>query len=174
MPSKKPPQYTKHKDPKPKRPPAISRIDPSKIIPTRKGTINPKTGLKRGNIAMRPRPGIKLDKEVIITLLRENQGNMSRVADIIGCNRQTIQAWKDRDEDVREACIQARERQLDTLEESVWDRAMRERDTGLQAFLLKTVGRKRGYEQNQVPDTTKDIATAAFDFIVNQAKPKKD
>jgi hypothetical protein len=64
----------------------------------------------------------------------------------------------------------ARERQLDTLEQSCFDRAIETNDTTLQLFLLKTQGKSRGYEQSEAQNTAKDIATAAFDFIVNKSK----
>ena len=142
----------------------------AKPKPMRSSLWNPTTGKKKGDKALRPKPGLKLDKETIISLLLKLGGNISATADAIGCNRQAIHSWVERDPDVRQACHQARERKVDKLEETVWDRAVREKDTSLQIFLLKTIARKRGYEQNEAQNTAKDIATAAFDFIVNQAK----
>ena len=49
-------------------------------------------------------------------------------------------------------------------------RAIESNDTGLQCFILKTQGRSRGYDQDEMKNCAKDIATAAFDFIINKSK----
>lgn len=68
---------------------------------------------------------------------------------------------------------QCRERQLDQLEQSCFDRAIETNDTTLQLFLLKTQGKTRGYDQNEAQNAAKDIATAAFDFILSKQGDKK-
>ncbi len=62
---------------------------------------------------------------------------------------------------------------FDELETCVFDRALEERDTTLQLFILKTQGRHRGWDQSEAQNTAKDIATAAFDFIINKSKPSQ-
>ena len=97
-------------------------------------------------------------------------GNLSRVADAIGSNRYVIRRRCDADPELKQALENARERQIDELEENVWDRAKNSNDTTLQLFLLKTQAKHRGYEQDEAKNAAKDIATAAFDFIVNKSK----
>ncbi len=127
-------------------------------------------GNKIGEKAKRPKPGIALDKTTLLTLIAKHGGNLSRVADALGSNRHTIRRRCDADKDLLDALETARERQIDELEESVWERAKESKDTTLQLFLLKTQARHRGYDQDEAKNTAKDIATAAFDFIINKSK----
>ena len=127
-------------------------------------------GNKRGEVAKQPRPGIALDKEMIAKLITEEDGNLSRVADRMGTTRHTVRRRCDADPELLQVLKDARERQLDILEQSCFDRAIESNDTTLQLFLLKTQGKTRGYEQSEAQNAAKDIATAAFDFIVNKSK----
>lgn len=131
-----------------------------------------KKGNKIGEIAKQPKPGIALNKNVMMELIARHGGNLSRVADAMGSNRHTIRRRCDADKELGDALENARERQIDELEESVWDRAKKSNDTTLQLFLLKTQAKHRGYDQDEAKNAAKDIATAAFDFIISkQAKP---
>lgn len=127
-------------------------------------------GNKRGEKAKHPRPGIPLDKATLLSLISQERGNLSRVADILGSTRYSIRERCDKDPEIMKCLKDARERQLDQLEASVFDRAIESNDTTLQLFILKTQGKSRGYEQSEAQNTAKDIATAAFDFIVNKSK----
>ena len=48
--------------------------------------------------------------------------------------------------------------------------AIERQDATMRIFLLKTLGRHRGYEQDDNMNAAKDIAKAAFDFIINKSK----
>src|SRR4051812_17572229 len=102
-------------------------------------------GTARGDKARQPRPGLPLkktlDKDVVVGILRQEHGNVSRVADIIGTDRGTLRRYIDADPELIETLRQCRERQLDQLEQSCFDRAIETNDTTLQLFLLKTQGR---------------------------------
>jgi len=133
-------------------------------------------GNKRGEVARCPRPGIPLDKNLMMELIAKEHGNLSRVADIMGTTRYTIRDRCDKDPELLKALKDARERQLDELEKSCFERAMETNDTTLQLFLLKTQGKSRGYDQSEAVHAAKDIATAAFDYILgkqSQDKPSK-
>ena len=132
-----------------------------------------KKGNKLGEIAKQPRPGIPLDKNSILELIIESHGNLSRVADALGTTRSTIRRRCDNDPELKQALEDARERIIDKLEESVWDRANNSKDTTLQLFLLKTQAKHRGYDQDEAKNAAKDIATAAFDFIVKKQAESK-
>lgn len=134
------------------------------------GFPSTKKGNKRGEVAKRPHPGIPLDKNTILELLAVHRGNLSRVADAMGSHRHVIRRRCDADPDLKNALENARERFIDELEESVFERALDSKDTTLQLFILKTQARHRGYDQDDMKNTAKDIATAAFDFIVNKSK----
>lgn len=127
-------------------------------------------GNAKGEIAKHPRPGIPLDKNLMLELIKKSNGNLSHVADAMGTTRYTVRRRCDADAELKQALEDARERIIDKLEESVWDRALESKDTALQLFLLKTQARHRGYDQDEVKNAAKDIATAAFDFIVNKTK----
>lgn len=125
-------------------------------------------GNARGEISKQPRPGIALDKKVMLDLIKQEHGNLSRVADRMGSNRYVIRRRCDADEDLGKALEDARERRIDELERSCWDDAIEQRDTALRCFLLKTQARHRGYDQDEAKHMAKDIATAAFDFILSK------
>ncbi len=130
-------------------------------------------GNKVGEKAKHPKPGIPLDKNQILELIVKTHGNISRVADALGTTRGTVRRRCDADEQLKQALEDARERFIDELEESVWDRARESSDTTLQLFLLKTQAKHRGYDQSEAQNAAKDIATAAFDFIINKSKESK-
>lgn len=130
----------------------------------------PKGPNKLGEKAKRPKPGMPFNKQVILDLILKFEGNLSRVADSIGSSRGAIRNFVDRDEELKQILKDCRERQLDELERSVFQRAVESNDTTLQLFVLKTQGKHRGWEQSEAQNAAKDIATAAFDFIVNKSK----
>lgn len=127
-------------------------------------------GNRRADKAKRPHPGVPLDIKVIAQLIVTHTGNVARVADAIGSERGVVRRVIDRHPELIELLRQQRERQLDQLEQSCFDRAMESNDTTLQLFLLKTQGKSRGYDQNEAQNAAKDIATAAFDFIISKQK----
>lgn len=127
-------------------------------------------GNKLGDKAKRPMPAIPLNKDTILQLIVKHRGNVSRVADAMGTTRVAIRNRVNNDPELKDALAEARERWIDDIEESVLARANESNDTALQCFVLKTQGRHRGWEQSEAQNTAKDIATAAFDFIVNKSK----
>jgi len=127
-------------------------------------------GNKLGEKAKKPKPGMPFDKNMIMNQILKYEGNLSRVADSIGSSRGAVRNFVDRHEDVKQVLKDCRERQIDDLEDSVFQRAKDSNDTTLQLFVLKTQGKHRGWEQSEAQNTAKDIATAAFDFIVNKSK----
>ncbi len=130
----------------------------------------PKGKVRKGEIAKRPHAGVPLSKDVIAKLIVESKGNLSAVADSIGSTRTSIRRVIDQDPTLIELLKEARERQLDALEQAVFDRAIEEKDTGLQCFLLKTQGKHLGYDQDEARHAAKDVANAAFEFIISKSK----
>ncbi len=127
-------------------------------------------GNKKGEIAKSPRPGIPLKKEQVQPLISKLHGNLSRIADSIGSNRYTLRRFIEKDEELKQELEEARERILDELEDVTWQDAIDNKDPAMRCFLLKTRGRHRGYDQDDNKNMAKDIATAAFDFIINKSK----
>jgi hypothetical protein len=127
-------------------------------------------GNKLGEKAKQPRAGITLDKNQLLQCIHKLNGNISAVADYLGSTRGSIYQRIENDPELKDAIKQARERQLDDLEKVVFERAQESNDTTLQLFILKTQGRHRGWDQDEAKNTAKDIATAAFDFIISKNK----
>lgn len=130
----------------------------------------PKKEKMIGCKAKQPHPGMPLDKSKIAELIKIHTGNISRVADAMGTTRGTIRAHCDRDPELKQCLIDARERWIDDIELSVLSRAHETTDTGLQCFVLKTQARHRGWDQSEGKEAAADIAKAAFDFILNKSK----
>jgi hypothetical protein len=133
-----------------------------------------KKGNKLGEVAKQPHAGVPLDKNTMLKLIIEEGGNLSRVADRMGSSRNLIRNRCDNDDDLRQALDDSRERRIDALEKSCWDDAIEQRDTALRCFLLKTQAKHRGYDQDEAKNAAKDIATAAFDFIVSKQKQEDE
>lgn len=123
--------------------------------------------------AKRPRPGVPFVKPEVIKLIENHAGNLSKVADALGTSRSAIRNFVSNNEDVKECLSECRERWIDDIEESVLSRANESNDTALQCFVLKTQGRHRGWEQEDNKNAAKDIATAAFQFIVSKSNESK-
>lgn len=134
-------------------------------------TIQPKKINKRsvlGNIAKQPQPGVALDQTAIARLLRVHKGNVAKVADSMGANRNAVFANLRRNPELMAIKDEARERFLDQLEGSTWDKALAG-DNLLSMFLLKTIGRHRGYDQDE-RHQVQEVARAAFEFVINKSK----
>lgn len=127
-------------------------------------------GNQIGEKALRPKPGIPLNKNDIMTLIKKHTGNLSRVADSLGTTRTAVRNRCKTDPELQQCLDEARERWIDDIEESVLSRAHESNDTALQCFVLKTQGKHRGWEQDDAKNAAKDIATAAFDYILNKTK----
>lgn len=129
-------------------------------------------GNKIGEKAKRPMPGIPLDKNILLELIEKHRGNLSRIADALGTTRVCVRKRCQNDPELGDALEEARERSIDELEKACWDDAIETRDTALRCFLLKTQAKHRGYDQDESKNAAKDIATAAFDFIISK-QPKQ-
>ncbi len=54
-------------------------------------------------------PGVKLDKQAVLSALIEKKGNKASAARLLGCSRSTITNWYDSDQEVKNAVDKARE-----------------------------------------------------------------
>lgn len=125
-------------------------------------------GNKLGEKAKRPKPGMPFNKSQVEEQILRYTGNLSRAADALGTSRGALRNFVDRHPDIQQILKDSRERWLDNIEESVLSRAAESNDTGLQCFVLKTQARHRGWDQDEAKNVAKDIATAAFDFIISK------
>lgn len=120
-------------------------------------------------LASRPHVGVKIDEDVISKLIIKFNGNLSRAAQSLGCSRGAIVNRVHNNPDLKQLLADQRERWIDDLEQSCFERAV-DGDTTLSMFLLKTQARHRGYDLDMSNHQAKDIATAAFEFILNKSK----
>lgn len=130
----------------------------------------PKGEKRLGDTAKRPIPGTPLDKNLIEQAVIHYKGNLSRAADSLGIHRNSLRRAIENDEHLTTVLEDCRLRKIELIEDAVYDRAAESQDTALQAFVLKTQGRNRGWDQSEAQHAAKDIATAAFDFIINRSK----
>lgn len=140
----------------------------------KKPIIKKRTQYARNPVGNKAKPplqnGRKIDREAILALIKKYDGNVSRVADALGTTRNTIHDRCMADSELGIALKNARERLIDDVEQSVLSRAREGKDTALQAFVLKTQGRHRGWDQDEGAKLARDIASEAFAFITNQTK----
>jgi hypothetical protein len=113
--------------------------------------------------------GIRLDDSVVGSLLLKHRGNVSRTARALGCSRTAVRSRIEDNADLKQLVLDCRERWIDELEESAFDRAV-DGDTTLTIFLLKTQARHRGYELDEAKSAAHGIASAAFQFILNKSR----
>ena len=95
------------------------------------------------------------------------KGNVSAIADAIGVDRHVAKEFIDNDPQLSQLLASARERRIDQLEDHVLERAIHERDSTLQIFLLRTQGRHRGYDQSS-DAVNKEVLEHAFSFVMNK------
>lgn len=130
--------------------------------------VYPKYKDKLAEVAKRPHNRITINKDLIIEALTKARGNISRAADKIGCSRHTLHIRINEDKEIKQVLDNCRERFLDDLEDVFQNKALAG-DTVSGLFLLKTIGKKRGYDQDR--DVIVESATrGVLDFIVNRSK----
>jgi hypothetical protein len=130
----------------------------------------PKGKQRLGETTRKPMKGVPLKPEQVKPLIKKLNGNMSRIAESLGVTRGTLRYMIEHNPELSQDLEDARERVIDELEDVTWQDAIENKDPAMRCFLLKTRARHRGYDQDECKNMAKDIATAAFDFIVNKSK----
>lgn len=128
----------------------------------------PKGDARTGEKSKRPSNGVKIPSELIIEALRKSRGNISRAADKIGICRSTLHLRIKEEPEIKQVVDEYRERFLDDLEDVFQNKAL-SGDTVSGLFLLKTIGKKRGYDQDR-DVMVEGAARAAIDFVMNKSK----
>jgi hypothetical protein len=128
----------------------------------------PKGNNRTGITAKKPQSGVKLSSELIKEAITKARGNLSRAADKLGVCRQTLYLRVNAEPEIKQVVDNCRERFLDETED-VFQNKVLSGDTVSLLFALKTLGRKRGYDQDR--DVMVESATrGALDFIFNRSK----
>jgi len=84
----------------------------------------------------------------VIDAILKSEGNLSQAARLLNCERRTVHSYVERFPTVKEAYDDAREGFID-LAESQLNRAVRNGSIPAIIFVLKTIGRHRGYGDHQ-------------------------
>lgn len=128
----------------------------------------PKGDKRIGDKARQPSNGVKISSELIAEALRKTRGNIARTADKVGVTRSCIHLRINKEPELKAIVDECRERFLDDTED-VFQNKVLSGDTVSLLFALKTLGRKRGYDQDR--DVMVESATrGALDFIFNRSK----
>lgn len=113
---------------------------------------------------------IKATPEDMIEALRKFNGNVSAAADFLSMGRSTLHyhIHREGNEHVAKALDEARERNLDELEDELYTQA-RNGNIAALIFALKTQGYRRGYIENKRFDVN-----AVFNDGAREKNAKKD
>lgn len=108
---------------------------PPKQLPNKRGHRN----------ARQPMYGVPLDIEQVKLALVKARGVLAHAADMLGCNRNSLNRLLDNNPDLQAIRESERERLVDLVEEAYIQEAVNGSEKH-GAFILKTLGRHRGYD----------------------------
>lgn len=128
----------------------------------------PKNEQRTADKARKPSNGVKIETQMIIDALRKTRGNIARAADKIGVSRSCLHLRINKEKEIKNVVDECRERFLDDLEDVFQNKAL-SGDTVSGLFLLKTIGKKRGYDQDR-DVITESVTRGALDFVLNRSK----
>lgn len=90
-----------------------------------------------------------LTPEKVVEAIQGSRGILAAAARRLGCSRMTIYRYREKYPEVNAALEEERETLLDDAEDTLYDNAIKKGDTTSLIFLLKTIGKKRGYVERQ-------------------------
>lgn len=93
---------------------------------------------------------IEWDRDKVGRYLVMHHGNLSKVAHELGCSRAAVAMKVRADDELQTIAVQAREAMVDDAEETLYDLAIKKKNVKALIFILKTMGRRRGYGQVNV------------------------
>ena len=100
---------------------------------------------------------MKANKEALLKAIKQSKGLVKNVCKSLGIARSTFYERVNKDEEIYDALQEAREEILD-LGESKLIELVEEKNPQAIFFMLKTIGRSRGYiEKQEVEQTSKTI-----------------
>jgi hypothetical protein len=95
----------------------------------------------------------------VIEALHAHHGLLTLTADTLQCNRQTLYNYAQRYPAVAEAIADARERLVDLAEQGLIEH-LQQRAPWAISLTLRTLGRRRGYEDKPAPPSPSDSGSA--------------
>ncbi len=90
---------------------------------------------------------MKVTKKRLLNAITGSYGNITVIAKKLGCQRAAVYEFLKKDEEVKTAVEQERERIVDLAENKLVDR-LNKGDTTLIVMTLKTLGKNRGYGES--------------------------
>ncbi len=112
----------------------------------------------------------KYTVDQVAEALRKGDGILSVAAEILGCHRNTIYNYLQDDPELKDVLEESRETIVDEAEK-VLLKKVKEGDIRCVMFVLRTLGRHRGY--NLRPDyAAEEPAKSDFDFL--SLRPKRE
>lgn len=91
----------------------------------------------------------KYPTEMVIQAIKDTKGMLTLTAQRLDCAYTTLQDYIARNPEIAQAYKETKESLLDAVELTLYDKAIKERDTTALIFLAKTQGKQRGYTERQ-------------------------
>jgi hypothetical protein len=117
---------------------------------------------------MAVRPEDRPSDEDLAAAIDLHAGSVSRIAEALGHSRSNVRYWINRSKALREQLVEARESALDDAETAL-NKAAKDGQAWAVCFLLKTLGKGRGY----VEKADMVAVRAVFAFVGDALKAAK-
>lgn len=112
-------------------------------------------------------PAPKLKSEEVESKLRELVGNFAAVARALGVTRQAVSGFVNKRPALKAVAEECRETFVDEVESAIYKEALNGNVTA-QIFILKTLGKNRGYvEKQQIEHSGTDGAMPGVNVYIN-------
>lgn len=109
------------------------------------------------------RRDMRLSKKKIISALKATGGMISPAAKKLGCSRQSLYQWIQKDEKIAEALETVREENLDFVETQLLQAAKNGQSWAV-CFYLKCMGKARGFSEKVDAHVTGDLKVEIKQF----------
>lgn len=126
---------------------------------TGRGASNVKNGETRAKIRM------KISAEKLITAAEKSNGIMSVCARLAGINRRTVEKYFELVPEAKNAFLEQREVIIDLAESKLLN-MVNAGDKDAVFFLLKTIGKKRGYSERSETEVSGAVQTVVDRFTL--------
>jgi|SRR5262245_35220994 len=93
-------------------------------------------------------PAAKLKADEVEAALRQYAGNLASVGRALGATRSAVCMFVNRNEKLKQVAIECRETFVDNVESAIYKEALNG-NVAAQIFILKTIGKSRGYVERQ-------------------------
>jgi len=115
----------------------------------------------------------EIDAKQVISLIEEYRGNVSAVAQKIGCARNTLYAFIEKRPTCQAALANSREKMVDNVESVLYSQALAGEAWAV-CFFLKTQAKHRGYvERVQQEVSGKDGGELVIRFVNDWRNPEE-